>query len=87
MPEVFIPAEVSGRVCMPFLRCERILSHLSSESVPVQEVPQADFRDCRNSDAPYAPFSGAVVLGNLSLRQRQAGNFCMSAVQNAGNRV
>ena len=58
---------------MPFLRCKRILSHLSSESVPVQEVPQADFRDCRNSDAPHAPFSGAVVLGNLSLRQRQAG--------------
>ena len=31
--------------------------------------------------------SGAVVLGNLSLRQRQAGYLCVPVVPNAGNRV
>ena len=87
VPGLFIPAAVSERVCVPILRCERILSHLPPEPVPVQEVPQADFRDRRNRNVPHASFSGAVVLGDLSLCKRQAGYLCVPVVQNAGNRV
>lgn len=87
MPGVSIPAAVSERVCVPLLRCERVLSHLPPQSLPVQEMPQADFCDRWNSDAPHAPLFGAVVLGDLSLCKRQAGYLCISAVQNAGDRV
>lgn len=66
---------------------EGVLPHLPPQSLPVQEVPQADFRNRRNRNAPHAPFSAAVVLGDLSLRRRQTGYLCISAVQHAGDRV
>ena len=87
VPSVFVSAAVSAGACVSLLRRKGVLSHLPPEPVPVQEVPQTNFCDCQNCAAPHAPFSGAVILGDLPLRQRQAGHFCVSAGQNAGKRL